>query len=185
MIDVDDICMLYRRAHNDKNIINIIATVQGISYDVIRNILIERKLMTAEGKYNAPIRLTGREKIMAQWKWMPHRKKQFNQMKAEGKSLEQIAKALGCPSEIVTEYDNNPRPIRPHKKPTAPTPVPPEATTVAWPPDNKHAICALAEQILAMELLEYHNRNYLAGDNKSRSEVRQAMLREIVSLASH
>lgn len=62
---------------------------------------------------------------MSQWKWMPHRKKQFDQLKAEGKSLEEIAKALGCTLEIVEEYDKNPRPIIPHKKPTSsPKPKP-------------------------------------------------------------
>lgn len=59
----------------------------------------------------------GKENDMAQWKWMPHRKEKFDQLKAEGKPLEDIAKVLGCPLEIVEEYDRNPRPIVPHKKP--------------------------------------------------------------------
>ena len=39
---------------------------------------------------------------------------------------------------------------------------------------------AYAEQILAIEMLEYHNKNYLSGDNKSRSEEKQALLRELI-----
>lgn len=182
MIDVDDICTLYRRAHNDRHIISIICMVHCLHKKQVLDILMEKKLMTAEGKYNAPIRLTGRENSMPQWKWMPHRKEKFDQMKAEGKSMEEIAKELGCTLEIVTEYDRNPRPIKPHKKPMAPkqtasASAPPETTSV-----SKDKICGLAEQLLAMELLEYHNKNYLSGDNKSRSKVRQALLRELVSL---
>ncbi len=38
------------------------------------------------------------------------------------------------------------------------------------------------EIILAIETLEYHNCNYLAGDNKSRNEVKRSHLLEIISL---
>lgn len=38
-----------------------------------------------------------------------------------------------------------------------------------------------AEQVLAIEMLEYHNKIYLDGDNKSRSENKMALLRELIS----
>lgn len=38
------------------------------------------------------------------------------------------------------------------------------------------------ETMYAVELLEYHNKNYLAGDNKSRSESRQKDLLYMMKL---
>ncbi len=39
------------------------------------------------------------------------------------------------------------------------------------------------EIMYAIELLEYHNKNYLSGDNKSRSEERQEQLKRAIKLA--
>ena len=38
------------------------------------------------------------------------------------------------------------------------------------------------EQVLAIETLEYHNKNYLAGDNKSRCEARRSLLIECLGI---
>jgi hypothetical protein len=44
---------------------------------------------------------------------------------------------------------------------------------------TSHDICeclkTFTETLYAIELLEYHNKNYLSGDNKSRSELRQGI----------
>ena len=37
------------------------------------------------------------------------------------------------------------------------------------------------EKVLAIEMLEYHDKNYLAFDNKRNSEEKQELLRECVS----
>lgn len=39
----------------------------------------------------------------------------------------------------------------------------------------------IAEEILAIEMLEYHNKNHLNGDNKSRSEAKQSLLKSIIA----
>lgn len=39
----------------------------------------------------------------------------------------------------------------------------------------------IAEEVLAIEMLEYHNKNHLSGDNKSRSETKQTLLRSIIA----
>ena len=127
MIDVDNICMLYRRAYADKNIISIISTVHSLNARQVREILIENKLMTAEGEYIAPVRLTGKEYTMAQWKWMPHRKKQYDQLVAEGKSQDEIAEALGCDVAAVKKYADSllrqASPVRTRKVPKVDPPT--------------------------------------------------------------
>lgn len=42
-------------------------------------------------------------------------------------------------------------------------------------------IRSIAEEILAIEILEYHNKNHLSGDNKSRSEIKQSLLKRIIA----
>lgn len=39
------------------------------------------------------------------------------------------------------------------------------------------------EKMYAVELLEYHDKNHLTGDNKSRSETRQEQLQYAMKLA--
>ena len=38
------------------------------------------------------------------------------------------------------------------------------------------------EMVLAIKVLEYHNKNYLAGDNKTRNEVCRSLLLECLSV---
>lgn len=50
---------------------------------------------------------------------------------------------------------------------------------------NEYArISADAQQLYAIELLEYHNINYLSGDNKTRSEIKQALLKDIMNICN-
>lgn len=38
------------------------------------------------------------------------------------------------------------------------------------------------EQVLAIETLEYHNKNYLAGDNKTRCEAKRSLILECIAI---
>lgn len=38
------------------------------------------------------------------------------------------------------------------------------------------------EQLLAIETLEYHNKNYLSGDNKTHSESKRSLMLECLSI---
>jgi hypothetical protein len=48
-------------------------------------------------------------------------------------------------------------------------------------PIIKDKILSNIEQLLAIEILEYHNKNYLAGDNKTRNQAKRDLLLECVS----
>ena len=48
--------------------------------------------------------------------------------------------------------------------------------------DIKKEIMALIDQVLAIEILEYHGRNHLSGDNKTRSEIKMALLARCLRL---
>ncbi len=45
-------------------------------------------------------------------------------------------------------------------------------------------IQAIAEQLYALELLEYHNKNFLAEDNCRRSEYRLCLLSDLIKIAT-
>ena len=47
---------------------------------------------------------------------------------------------------------------------------------------EEYKIKSYLEQLYAIELLEYHNKNYLSGDNKTRSEERQRILKDCIEL---
>jgi hypothetical protein len=40
----------------------------------------------------------------------------------------------------------------------------------------------IAKELLAVEMLEYHNKNWLVGSDESRSKRKQRLLRELVEL---
>ena len=46
----------------------------------------------------------------------------------------------------------------------------------------REGIKHILEELYAIELLEYHDKNLLSGDNKSRSEWRQSRLRDGISI---
>ena len=48
--------------------------------------------------------------------------------------------------------------------------------------DIKKEIMALIDQFLAIETLEYHDKNHLSGDNKTRSEMKMALLARCLRL---
>ena len=49
-------------------------------------------------------------------------------------------------------------------------------------PNEIEIIKANIEQLIAIETLEYHNKNYLSGDNKSRCETKRSLLLECISI---
>ena len=56
-----EICAMYRRSYSDPKIIKILADLYMLDADEIKEILKENGLMTEDGKYNAPLRMTGNE----------------------------------------------------------------------------------------------------------------------------
>lgn len=121
-----EICAFIRAAKDIGKAIRTAAVVFCEPEEKIVGTLQHFGLMTADGVYKPPIRLTGKEKTMA-WKWMPHKKKLYDQMVSEGKTPEEIAAALGCDEYTVRKYADSllrqPSPVKtrkiPEKEPSA------------------------------------------------------------------
>jgi len=46
--------------------------------------------------------------------------------------------------------------------------------------DEKESLITIMEEMLAVEKLEYHDKNLLAGDNKTRSEWKQVRINNAI-----
>lgn len=49
-------------------------------------------------------------------------------------------------------------------------------------PNEIETIKANIEQLIAIETLEYHNKNYLSGNDKTRCEAKRSLLLECISI---
>ena len=107
MIDANNICMMYRMAHSDKNIFSIIAQVHALGITNVKQILIDNKLMSPAGVYNAPMRLTGKEKVMDKktnsqgFNWSPKRQQLLADMFHSGETVSEIAEHFNIEEERV------------------------------------------------------------------------------------
>lgn len=107
MVDIDGICMMYRRAHSDRRIFAIIAEVHGLHVLKVKQILIDCRLMSPDGEYNAPARLTGKEKDMSRkinyptFQWSPKRQKLLADLYQSGKPVTEIAEHFGVDENTI------------------------------------------------------------------------------------
>lgn len=136
MIDIDDICKMYRTSHTDREIVSIIATVHCLPAQEVRKILIDRGLMSEGGQYIEPIRITGKEgSNMTQFTWSQENIARLWALQDEGMSRTEIAGALGCTDSAlrnaITRFPN------PNKKRKEAIRIPKDATLPAPAPAIK------------------------------------------------